>query len=271
MVGFLSVFVFGNIEALGKYMSEKKKTLAKKCGIVMPISAMEDCTEQHWADVKEIIIESLEGTGFQVDLVSNSDLSDVIHKRIVENLYENPIIICDVSCRNANVMFELGLRLAFDKPAIIIKDDKTPFSFDTSIIEHIQYPRDLRYNKIEEFKKTLRAKVEATYKAGLDNPNYSTFLKHFVNLKAGEILNKEIPNVEQFLEVIEKRIDDSEQRILGALQRTKDNNYKIKPLPIENLPSFTFGGTPIYLNKVEVEKENIELPKFTFSSSDIKI
>jgi len=42
------------------------------------------------------------------------------------------MIVCDISGRNPNVMFELGLRLAFDKPAIIIKDEITPYSFDTS-------------------------------------------------------------------------------------------------------------------------------------------
>jgi hypothetical protein len=42
-------------------------------------------------------------------------------------------------------MFELGMRLAFDKPTIVIKDDVTKFNFDTSPIKHLQYRRDLRY------------------------------------------------------------------------------------------------------------------------------
>jgi hypothetical protein len=54
-----------------------------------------------------------------------------------------------VSGKNPNVMFELGIRLAFDKATIIIKDDKTDYSFDTSVIQHIPYPRDLRHNQIE--------------------------------------------------------------------------------------------------------------------------
>jgi hypothetical protein len=40
-------------------------------------------------------------------------------------LGSKPDYLCDVSGKNANVMFELGLRLAFDNPTIIIKDDKT--------------------------------------------------------------------------------------------------------------------------------------------------
>src|SRR5438045_758841 len=102
------------------------------CGIVMPISAWDGCTESHWADVREILEEAVDEAGFEPNLVSNADEVSVIQKRIVQNLYDNPIVICDVSGRNG---------LAFDKPTIIIKDDKTPFSFDTSPIEHLEYPR----------------------------------------------------------------------------------------------------------------------------------
>jgi hypothetical protein len=61
-------------------------------------------------------------------------------------------VIGDVSCKNPNVMFELGMRLAFDKPTIIIKDDQTSYSFDISPIQNLEYPRDLRFNKIIDFK-----------------------------------------------------------------------------------------------------------------------
>lgn len=47
------------------------------------------------------------------------------------------------------------MRVAFDKPVVIIKDDKTDYLFDISPINHLQYPRDLRFKKIVEFKKLL--------------------------------------------------------------------------------------------------------------------
>jgi hypothetical protein len=90
-------------------------------------------------------------------MVSDSDDSGVIHKRIIENLYNNPIVVCDVSGKNPNVMFELGIRLAFDKSTIIVKDHATDYSFDTSPIEHVGYPRDLRFSTVVE-KQNLRRK-----------------------------------------------------------------------------------------------------------------
>jgi nucleoside 2-deoxyribosyltransferase len=148
----------------------------------MPISAIDGCTADHWAEVKAVVVEaveSIEDPRFVVRLVSDSDESGVIQKRIVQNVYNSDIIVCDVSAKNPNVMFELGLRLAFDKPTVIIKDDTTDYSFDTGIIEHVAYPRDLRFAKIVDFKNTLADKVLATYKAALADPNHSPFLKNF--------------------------------------------------------------------------------------------
>jgi nucleoside 2-deoxyribosyltransferase len=153
----------------------------KTCGLVMPISSMPGCSAEHWAEVRSIIdeaVKQIEEPKFDVRLVSDADDAGVIQKRIVQNVYTSDIIVCDVSAKNSNVMFELGLRLAFDKPVVLIKDDQTDYSFDTGIIEHISYPRDLRFAKIMQFKKSLADKVLATYKASQD-PQHSSFLKNF--------------------------------------------------------------------------------------------
>ena len=159
---------------------------AKICGLVMPISAIDGCAPSHWDEVREIISDAVLTKGYKANLVSSAVAVGVIHKRIIQNLYDNPIVVCDVSAMNPNVMFELGIRLAFDKPTVIVKDDMTRFSFDTGGIEHMEYPRDLRYSKINGFKKALAEKVDATFNASKD-PEYTTFLKHFSTITAAKI------------------------------------------------------------------------------------
>lgn len=168
----------------------------KICGIVMPISTLDGCSEGHWSDVLEIIIEAIEFAGFEGNLVSNADDVGIIQKRIIQNLYENPIVVCDVSGKNPNVMFELGMRLAFDKPTIIIKDDKTSYSFDTSPIEHIEYPRDLRFSRIVDFKAKLAEKIKATFEKSTTDASYTTFLKHFGEFKVAKIDKREVSGQE---------------------------------------------------------------------------
>lgn len=178
-----------SIEEEKKIGSEEQKQV---CGIVMPISEIDGLPKSHWDEVYNIIAESIYSAGFKPNLVSNSEDIGVIQKRIVQNLYENPIVVCDVSAKNPNVMFELGLRLAFDKPTIIIKDDKTNYSFDTSPIEHLEYPRDLRFSKIRDFGDKLANKINSTYKKSVDDQEYSTFLKHFGTFKVAKIETEEV-------------------------------------------------------------------------------
>lgn len=170
------------------------------CGIVMPISAIDGCTESHWADVLEILTEAIEEAGFDANLVSNADDSGIIHKRIIQNLYDNPVVVCDVSGKNPNVMFELGLRLAFDKPTVIVKDEKTSYAFDTSAIEHLEYPRDLRFSRIVEFKQKLSEKIKATHQRATTDSNYTTFLKHFGEFKVAKLEKKEVSGQEYILD-----------------------------------------------------------------------
>lgn len=166
----------------------------------MPISAIDGCDEAHWAEVKEILTQATEDAGFDANLVSDANDVGFIQARIVKNLYENPVVVCDVSAKNSNVMFELGIRLTFDKPTVIVKDDKTDYSFDTSPIEHLGYPRDLRFSRIVEFKKTLTKKIKATYERSIDDPEYSTFLKHFGILTVPSLETQEVSKEDFIIE-----------------------------------------------------------------------
>lgn len=180
----------------GSEIKSPAKNKPVSCGLVMPISTLDGCTAEHWSEVKGIVTESIEAIPeyrFTVRLVSDADDVGVIQKRIVQNIYSSDIVICDVSGKNPNVMFELGLRLAFDKPTIIIKDDKTDYAFDTGIIEHIGYPRDLRFNRIVTFKAALAEKVLGTYKIASKDPSHSTFLKNFGKFQVATLSEDVVP------------------------------------------------------------------------------
>lgn len=178
------------------------------CGIIMPISSIDNCTSEHWNDVLGILKDVCDTNGFDSYLVSEALDVGIIQNRIVDNIYSSDIVICDVSCKNANVMFELGMRLAFDKPTIIIKDDITGYSFDTSVIEHVEYPRDLRFTLINIFKELLGKKLVATYQKSKEG-NYSSFLKNFGSYKIAHL--NEIPISSE--DYIVKAIDELKREV----------------------------------------------------------
>jgi hypothetical protein len=183
------------------------KTLS--CGLIMPLAEFDNCSAGHWEEVRSIIgdaVERLSEPKFRTRMVSDGDETGIIHRRIIQNVYADPIAICDVSGRNPNVLFELGMRLAFDKPVVIIKDDKTPFMFDTGMIEHLPYPRDLRHGAIENFKAALAKKVTNTYSASLENPDSVSFIKSFGPFKTVT------------LEEVKEPADKAILSILGEMQ-----------------------------------------------------
>jgi hypothetical protein len=193
-----------DIEKNNPVIEKPNEMVKEKCGIIMPISELDGCSEEHWIDVKNILTEAIEAANFEANLVSDADDIGIIQKRIIQNIYDNPIIVCDVSGKNPNVMFELGLRLAFDKPTIIVKDDKTSYSFDTSSIEHLTYPRDLRFNKIIEFKKELAEKINGTHTKAKEDKDFSTFLKHFGKFTVAKVETTEVSKDEFVLEELKE-------------------------------------------------------------------
>lgn len=156
------------------------------CGVIRPIAELDDYPAAHWIDVHAIIADAVDQSGFRARLVSESDASGVILSEIVSNLYSDPIVVCDVSERNPNVMFELGMRLAFEMPTIIIKDDATPFSFDISPVKHLVYPRSLRFQEIVDFKSKLSKAINATIDASQNSEN-GGYLQQFGSISVTQL------------------------------------------------------------------------------------
>lgn len=171
------------------------------CGLIMPIAANEVGSEEHWLQVRKIISDALIDTGFKIKMVSDSDEVNVIHQNIVANIYTNEIIICDVSSRNPNVMFELGMRLTFDKPVVIIKDRDTPFSFDVGNIQHLEYPRSLNYVEIQHFQKGLKEKVISTMEASKAE-GYSPFLSNYKITQVSKVETKVVGREDYIISAI---------------------------------------------------------------------
>ncbi|QDU14870.1 hypothetical protein CA11_26820 [Gimesia maris] len=200
------------------------KTKKIECGLVMPISEIDGCSASHWEQVKKIFIEALESDSITTKLVSAESFSGVIHKRIVQNLYANEIVICDVSGSNPNVMFELGMRLAFDMPTIVVIDDKTKYSYDTSPIEHIPYPRSLNYHEIVLFKEKLKEVVSDTLEEKRKNPKYSTFLGNYNIAKIAEIKTTEVSSTQFIMEKLTELSDKLDQNSRQFLLNQREPN-----------------------------------------------
>lgn len=210
-------------------LEDKRKEL--NCGLIMPISPTIGYPGNHWNQIRSILEEAIKEITefkFNVRMVSESESISIIQSTIIKNIYNDEITICDVSTKNPNVMFELGMRLAFNKPVIIIKDCETEYSFDTANIRHIVYPKTLNYHEILEFKSKLKLFVIEGYKeflAGTFN-----FLKEFGEFKAEKLENTGIDVGDIFNEIRELRKEFIEIRNEKSIYSTNHNRIDNNPL-----------------------------------------
>lgn len=210
-------------------MREKKE---KTCGVVMPISECDGMPASHWIDVLEIISSAATEAGFDARLVSDTFESNLIHKEILQNIYQDEMIIVDVSGRNPNVFFELGIRMATQKPTVIVKDDQTAYPFDTGPNRYIGYPRDLRHPSMEKFKSDLS---EAIRKTETQIPEAS-FIGQLGPFQIPDVESTELPASEIILDRlnrIEKQLVSTEDRKGGFLERA-GLGYKKPEISVNN-------------------------------------
>ncbi|MEY8761256.1 hypothetical protein [Chryseobacterium tongliaoense] len=198
-------------------IENQKEDTRPVCGLIMPIADTDGYPIGHWKEVKKIITSVAEEAGFRTRLVSESEDVRVIQKTIVQNVFDDDIIICDVSSKNPNVMFELGLRFAFDKAAVIIKDDETGYSFDTSPVEHINYRKDLRFSSIEQFKTDLSLKLLATYEKSKE-ANHSMYLQDFGKFVVKELDTKTVSENQYILE----KLNEMQREIKNISVKNKE-------------------------------------------------
>ncbi len=177
----------------------------KTCGIVMPISECDGRQASHWSDVLKIVQDAATSAGFNARLVSETMESNLIHKEILSNIYNDDIVIVDVSGRNPNVFFELGIRMATQKPTVIVKDDSTAYPFDTGPNRFIEYPRDLRHAQMESFKIQLADSLGKTIKHGAD----ASYIGQLGPFHIPKIEAKEIPISDAIL----SKLDALERRM----------------------------------------------------------
>ncbi|MFI5843447.1 hypothetical protein ACIA8K_27440 [Catenuloplanes sp. NPDC051500] len=110
-----------------------------------------------------LIMPALKEAGYEAIPPAASG-STLILSDIVRNLEDADLVLCDMSTLNANVMLELGIRIALDRPICLIRDDQTPMlPFDTSVINTYMYDStSLLPWKTREQQRALAAHILAT-------------------------------------------------------------------------------------------------------------
>jgi predicted nucleotide-binding protein len=110
----------------------------KQCFLIAPIGS-EGSEVRRRSDtlLKYVIAPATAETGYNVVRADDISIPGSITVQIIQLTIESPLVIADLSGRNPNVLYELGIRHAARKPVIQLASDSNDIPFDIASVRTI--------------------------------------------------------------------------------------------------------------------------------------
>ena len=149
------------------------------CFVAMPFSERDtNHPKGFFAEVlRQIIAPAGRRAGFRVVTARKSG-SDVIHATIVNGLLDADLVVADLTEHNPNVLFELGMRMANDKPVALIRASGTAPIFDVDNMLRVeQYNPCLWPSTVEADLPKISEHIEGAWSNRDDEQSYMKILR----------------------------------------------------------------------------------------------
>jgi hypothetical protein len=106
-----------------------KPSIVKNVYVIMPVSDTSTCTGQEWVDIfHEVFVPAFRDCGYACQRASPS--TGNLIKTIITELRTSWLVMADLTDRNANVFYELGVRHALSKRTILVAQDASHIPSD---------------------------------------------------------------------------------------------------------------------------------------------
>ena len=146
-------------------LGQSKRQTGLLCFVIMPfIERQEGHSSGFFEEVlRSLIVPAATEAGFTVRSARRQG-SDVIQQTIVSDLLQADLVVADLTEHNPNVMFELGMRMAHDKPIALIRARGTGGIFDVdNMLRVYDYDPNLWPSTIAKDLPALKDHVAATW------------------------------------------------------------------------------------------------------------
>lgn len=127
----------------------------RKCFVLMPISGTKSCTEAEWTGIFENMIKpAVTGSRLGFECERAKPRTGAFIKDILEGLNKADLVIADLTDKNPNVCYELGIRHTLKNRTILIAQNMDDVPSDLQSYWVVIYEKDL--TGASEFKKKVR-------------------------------------------------------------------------------------------------------------------
>lgn len=181
---------------------------AKTCFVMMPIADVDGYPAGHFTEVfKQLIEPAVTDAGYECTLATSTNSAHMIQLEVVTKVATADLCICDLSTNNPNVLFEYGIRQAFDKPTVLIKDDITRRIFDVSIFRDIEYDHTLRITNIIAARAQITKAIKDTVDGSGDQKQVFSLVKLMQLTKAAHLPSGEVNKDDARFALLEQKLD----------------------------------------------------------------
>ncbi|TWC57224.1 hypothetical protein FBY04_106268 [Pseudomonas sp. SJZ080] len=226
---------------LGELQPSNKKN-AKTCFVIMPIADMDGYDDGHFSRVYEHLIKpACINAGFEPHRADFVAASNYIIIDILRKILDSDIVICDLSGRNPNVLYELGVRQAFNLPTVLIKDYKTPKIFDIQGLRYTEYNHTLRIDEVQKERDRIQLSISET----AANPHDINSMIQLLGVQAAPLphkveLSNETSVILESLKDISARISNIESS--RTITPTQVTRRPLKTILQSSGGTYTFNG-----------------------------
>lgn len=127
--------------------------------------------------LRSVITPAAKASQFTVK-TANRQGSDLIQSTIINDLMDADLVIADLTEHNPNVMFELGMRMAEDKPVVLIKAQGTGPLFDVdNMLRVFEYNPNLWQTTVEKDMPNLRDFIKGAWDNRASEKSYMKILR----------------------------------------------------------------------------------------------
>jgi len=203
----------------------------EQCFVIMPISSQQNYEEEHFSLVYEDIIKpAIEASGLLAFRADESKNTNLIQLDILRSVIESPMAVCDMSSKNPNVFYELGMRQAFDLPTVLIKDEITDAPFDINGLRYVTYKKDMRHRDVKLAVQELTEAIQDTFSKKDDKAEINSLIRLMELANPAKINQVELSEEARYEKLNELHLKEITSSIESL---SKNQNMMIERLDFE--------------------------------------
>ena len=242
----------------------------EQCFIITPIGDDTDPIRRHIEGIIDAAIVPALGDKYEIVVAHKMGDLGSITKQVIDKVYHSKLVIANLTNRNPNVMYELALRHATGKPAIMIAERGTPLPSDIIMQRTIFYYNDAKgVLELRDALKKTAYEIDFEKKGG---PIVEVLgdISHDADMLK-KVAEKDSDSREP-LEYIIRRLDQIERSLINRIPDTARERRFVSVFTMEmGCPTAEIPST-VYQNLIErLAEKDIKVVSMSYRNTSIRI